>query len=169
MPERNAKGLKTSWAPWRMEYILSQKPTECIFCINQDTAADRERLVLFRSKEAFVIMNKYPYNNGHLMVVPYLHASALGELSASTLDDMMRLTSLCTVCLKKAMKPEGFNVGINLGSAAGAGIKEHLHIHIVPRWVGDTNFMTVTGEVRVIPEHILDTYDRLYPFFNEKS
>ncbi|MCE5312953.1 MAG: HIT domain-containing protein [Nitrospiraceae bacterium] len=169
MPNRNAKGLKTLWAPWRLEYILSEKPKECIFCISESTDEDRDKLVLYRGKEAFVIMNKYPYNNGHLMVVPYVHASALDELPASTHDEMMQLTSFCTVCLKKAFRPEGFNIGINLGSAAGAGIKEHLHIHIVPRWAGDTNFMTVLGEVRVIPEHILDTYDKLHPLFNKKS
>ncbi|MBN2653853.1 MAG: HIT domain-containing protein [Nitrospirae bacterium] len=167
MNDTNTKELTTLWAPWRMEYIISEKPGECIFCIPTSANEDKDRLVLHRGKEVFVIMNRYPYNNGHLMVVPYQHASSLDDLKATALDEMMRMTSLCTTFLKEAFRPEGFNIGINLGSAAGAGIKEHLHIHIVPRWAGDTNFITVLGEVRVIPEHIVATYEKLYPLFNK--
>ncbi|MDX9714741.1 MAG: HIT domain-containing protein [Dissulfurispiraceae bacterium] len=169
MRDKNDKGLKISWAPWRIEYIISEKPDECIFCIPKTPGDDKNSLILYRGKEVFVIMNKYPYNNGHLMVVPYQHASTLDELQPSTHAEMMSLTSYCTACLKEAFRPEGFNIGMNIGSAAGAGIKEHLHIHIVPRWAGDTNFMTVLGEVRVIPEHIIETYNKLYPLFNEKK
>lgn len=158
--------MKTLWAPWRMDYILSEKEKDCIFCVKPGEDRDRENLVLYRKGLAYVIMNKYPYNNGHLMVVPYFHTSSFQGLSDEALSEMMLLTKYCVECLKKAFNPEGFNVGINMGEVAGAGIKEHLHIHIVPRWAGDSNFMAVTGEVRVIPEHILATYDKLWPVFN---
>lgn len=158
--------MKTLWAPWRMEYILSEKEKECIFCVKPRENIDRDNLILCRGEHAYVIMNKYPYNNGHLMVVPYFHTSSFNGLSDVVLSDLMKLTKYSADCLKKAFSPEGFNVGINLGEAAGAGIEEHLHIHIVPRWAGDANFMTVVGELRVVPEHILETYDKLYPVFN---
>jgi ATP adenylyltransferase len=158
--------MKTLWAPWRMEYILSEKDRECIFCLKPSEKNDRENLVLYRSEKNFVIMNKYPYNNGHLMVVPYLHTSTLLGVPEDVLSALMLTTQYAVDCLKKAFSPEGFNVGINIGVTAGAGIEEHLHIHIVPRWAGDNNFMTVIGEVRVVPEHLLATYDKLYPVFN---
>ncbi|TAN44667.1 MAG: HIT domain-containing protein [Nitrospirae bacterium] len=158
--------MKNLWAPWRMEYILSEKEPYCIFCVKPSEKNDRDNLILHRGKEAFIIMNKYPYNNGHLMVVPYFHTSGLQDLKESALSEMMLLTQYATACVKKAFNPEGFNVGINIGGVAGAGIKEHIHIHIVPRWAGDSNFMAVTAELRVIPEHILETYDKLFPFFN---
>ena len=157
--------MKTLWAPWRMEYILAPKGEECLFCVKQAESRDRENLILHRGGRAYVIMNKYPYNNGHLMVVPYVHTSTFDNLSDADMLDIMKLARLSIDCLGKAFHPDGFNVGINIGEVAGAGIEEHLHMHIVPRWAGDCNFMTVTGEVRVMPEHILDTYDKLYPFF----
>jgi len=159
--------MKNLWAPWRMEYILSEKPKECIFCTKPKETTDRENLILYRGKDAFVIMNKYPYNNGHLMVVPYLHTSSFDGLTNKELHALMEMTRFTVDCLRNAFKPEGFNIGINIGVVAGAGIEEHLHIHIVPRWGGDSNFMAVTTEIRVIPEHILETYDKLRPFFNE--
>lgn len=158
--------MKALWAPWRMEYILSVKERECIFCTKAAENNDRDNLILYRGIKTYVIMNKYPYNNGHIMVVPYLHASELTGLPDDIISELMILTRHSVDCLKRAFNPEGFNIGINIGAAAGAGIEEHLHIHAVPRWAGDTNFMIVTGEVRVIPEHILDTYDKLYPIFN---
>lgn len=157
--------MKTLWAPWRMEYILSEKEKCCIFCEKPREERDRDNLILYRGKEAFVIMNKYPYNNGHLMVVPYYHTSSFVGLSESVLLELMNLVKYSVECLGKAFGPEGYNIGINVGQVAGAGIEEHLHIHIVPRWAGDANFMAVTGEVRVVPEHILETYDKLFPIF----
>lgn len=148
-----------------MEYILSVKDPECLFCVKPSEHEDRKNLILHRGGRAYVIMNKYPYNNGHLMVVPYIHTSSFDNLSDEDMLDTMKLVRFSINCLAKAFRPEGFNVGVNIGEVAGAGIEEHLHIHIVPRWAGDSNFMTVTGEIRVIPEHILDSYDKLYPFF----
>lgn len=158
--------MKNLWSPWRMEYILSKKDKECIFCKKPAENIDRDNLILYRGVTAYIIMNKYPYNNGHVMIVPYVHTSELKGLADEIISELFILTRYTTECITKAFNPEGFNVGINIGGAAGAGIKEHLHIHVVPRWAGDTNFMPVIGEVRVIPEHILDTYDKLYPVFN---
>jgi ATP adenylyltransferase len=158
--------MKVLWAPWRMEYIVSCKEQDCIFCVRAAGKNDRDNLVLYRGKNVFVMMNKYPYNNGHLMVVPYAHQSSLSGLDQDTRLELMNTVEKGTECLG-IFRPEAFNIGINIGKIAGAGIEEHIHIHIVPRWGGDTNFMTVTGETRVIPEHILDTYDKLYPVFNK--
>ncbi len=158
--------MKNLWAPWRMQYILSPKEGECIFCTKVSEDKDRDNLILYRGSKAYVIMNKYPYNNSHIMVVPYIHTSELIELDDDVVSELMLVTKYSINCLKKVFNPEGFNVGINIGAAAGAGIEEHLHIHIVPRWAGDTNFMIVTADIKSIPEHILDTYDRLFPIFN---
>ncbi len=158
--------MKNLWAPWRMEYILSDKEKECIFCTKPSEDKDRENLILYRGSLCYVIMNKYPYNNGHIMVVPYLHRSELTELSEDIISELMMLTKYSMECINKVFHPEGYNVGINIGAAAGAGIEEHLHIHIVPRWAGDTNFMIVTCEIKTIPEHLMDTYDKFYPIFN---
>jgi ATP adenylyltransferase len=157
--------MNVIWAPWRMEYIVSGKEKGCIFCVRAAEKNDRENLLLYRGRNVFVMMNKYPYNNGHLMVVPYAHKSSLSGLDDETKLELMTTVTRGIECLG-IFRPEGFNVGINIGSIAGAGIEEHVHIHIVPRWGGDTNFMAVTGETRVIPEHILATYDKLYPVFN---
>jgi ATP adenylyltransferase len=157
--------MKVLWAPWRMEYILGPKGSECLFCVKPAEQKDRENLILYRGGRAYVIMNKYPYNNGHLMVVPYAHFSSFDSLPDADLFDIMKLARFSIDCLTKAFHPEGFNVGVNIGEVAGAGIEEHLHMHVVPRWAGDLNFMTIIGEIRVIPEHILDTYDKLLPHF----
>lgn len=158
--------MKAIWAPWRMEYILSEKDKDCLFCVKPNEKSDRDNLILYRDKNVYVIMNKYPYNNGHLMVVPYFHTSSFDGLSDNVLFDIIRITKYSVDCLRNAFHPEGFNVGINIGAPAGAGIEEHIHVHIVPRWAGDTNFMTVVGEIKVIPEHLLETYNKLYPIFN---
>jgi len=160
--------METLWAPWRMEYILGKKEPECIFCSYPKKNNDRECLILYRSSHNFVMMNKYPYNNGHLMVVPYIHTSTTDTLSDETLLDFMKVTQHALRCLKKAFSPDGFNTGINYGTVAGAGLEEHVHLHIVPRWAGDTSFMTVFGEIRVVPELLLQTYDKLFPIFNDK-
>ena len=158
--------MKTIWAPWRMEYILSEKESDCLFCYKPKEKNDRDNLILHRAEHTYIIMNKYPYNNGHLMVVPYFHTNSFDGLSDTVMFELIKSTRYAVDCLKKAFSPEGFNIGINLGVVAGAGIEEHIHIHIVPRWGGDSNFMTIIGEVRVIPEHILNTYDKLYPIIN---
>lgn len=149
------------WAPWRMEYILGEKESGCIFCtrINQDS--DKENLILLRGKNNFVIMNKYPYNNGHLMVVPNRHTSEFDSLSDPEKLEMMNLVSKSMNVLKKTVNPDGFNVGMNIGKIAGAGIDDHLHFHIVPRWAADTNFMPVVGQTKVISEELGETWDRL--------
>ena len=160
--------IRPIWAPWRMQYILSKKGPECIFCEEPKEDKDRENLILFRSTQGFIIMNLYPYNNGHLMVVPYRHVYSITELSNDELLDRMKMVQQSVQCLKEAFLPEGFNIGLNIGKVAGAGIEEHLHFHVIPRWVGDTHFMAVLGEVRVIPEHVLNTYDKLFPLLNRK-
>lgn len=160
--------MKTLWAPWRMAYILSDKTHGCIFCEmpKQERSKDRDNLILYRSSHTFVMMNRYPYNNGHLMVVPYPHTPSFDGLTDKALVDFMKVTQHSVNSLKKVFMPEGFNIGINIGKIAGAGMEDHLHLHMVPRWAGDTSFMTVLDEVRVIPEHIMDTYDKLFSIFN---
>jgi len=159
--------MKNLWAPWRMEYILNNnKEKGCIFCPD-DTASPAERLLLFQGERTMVIMNKYPYINGHLLVAPLRHVAALDQLDIREKIALMNLVSRSLAILKKTMNPEGFNVGLNLGRVAGAGVEDHLHFHIVPRWNGDTNFMTVFDDLRVIPEHMEQTYQRLHPFFKE--
>lgn len=158
--------MKVIWAPWRMDYILSNKEQQCIFCELPKQERDRDNLILYRSSYNFVMMNRYPYNNGHIMVVPYQHVSAPDTLSDAVLLDFMKVTRHAAQSIRNAFMPEGFNIGINIGKIAGAGMEEHMHLHMVPRWAGDTSFMTVFDEVRVIPEHIMSTYDRLFTAFN---
>ncbi len=160
--------MKTLWAPWRMEYILGKKEPECIFCSYPKKNNDRDNLILYRSAHNFVMMNRYPYNNGHLMVVPYIHTPTIENLSDEILLDFIKVTQRSLKSLKEIFRTEGFNIGINIGAAAGAGMEEHVHLHMVPRWAGDTSFMPVFGEIRVIPEHIMETYDKLHPIFNKK-
>jgi ATP adenylyltransferase len=148
-----------------MEYILGGKPPGCIFCPPPKLEQDRERLLLYRGRLCLVMMNRYPYNNGHLLVFPARHVPDLDGLSEAEMADLLLSVRSSIAVLREAMSPEGFNVGLNLGRVAGAGIDEHVHFHVVPRWNGDTSMMTVLGEVRVIPEHLLNTYDRLYPLF----
>lgn len=162
--------MKQLWAPWRLSYIQAdacQKGAGCIFCVNDDTSQDRERMILYRGREAFVIMNKFPYSNGHLMVAPYRHTADIGELSAAEALDMHQLTVLCRDVLRRCFDPQGFNTGMNWGHAAGAGVEDHLHLHIVPRWAGDTNFMPVFADVRVIPQHLEETRDLLQEQFHQ--
>ena len=150
-------------APWRMEYLTQSKPGGCIFC--QD-GSDRDWLILWRTPLVRVMLNRYPYTNGHLMVAPHRHTADLDSLTDGEMLELFRTTALCREVLTRASSPDGFNIGINLGKAAGAGIEDHLHLHVVPRWNGDNNFMSVVGDVRVLPEALLATYDRLLPFFS---
>ncbi|MGQ9492897.1 MAG: HIT family protein [Anaerolineae bacterium] len=154
--------MKRIWAPWRMKYIAGEKPHNCVLCEALQASDDAAHYILYRGKKAVLMLNLYPYINGHLMVVPYLHVGDLMELDEETLSDMMLLTKKGLQALRGAMNnPHGFNVGINLGRVAGAGIQDHVHIHIVPRWEGDTNFMPVLADVRIIPESLDDTYNKL--------
>ena len=153
---------KKLWAPWRMAYIENTNKDEgCIFCVKPKQSNDRENLLLFRGDYSFVIMNLFPYNNGHLMIAPYRHTGDFTSLKDNEMLEIMKLSSKMIGVLKEIMNPDGFNTGFNIGRAAGAGIADHLHFHIVPRWIGDTNFMPVIGETKVISEHIFDTYDKI--------
>ena len=160
--------MKRLWAPWRMEYILGPKEDECIFCIKPKEDNDKKNLILFRGEFNFIIMNLYPYNNGHLMVVPYRHTSEIIGITGEEMDENGRLVQRCVEVLKKSFSPEGYNIGMNLETAAGAGIDEHIHMHIVPRWNGDTNFMPVVSETRVMPQHIEESYSILIKAFEQK-
>lgn len=154
--------MRRIWAPWRMEYIQQEKRVSaCALCEGLASDDDAASYILYRGQRAYVMLNLYPYNNGHLMVVPYEHVASLEDLPGETLTELMVLVNRGLGALREAMTPDGFNIGVNLGRAAGAGIHEHVHIHIVPRWEGDTNFMPLLGQTRIIPEMLEDTYARL--------
>jgi ATP adenylyltransferase len=157
------------WAPWRSAYVTSSTAPDidCIFC--HTSQPGRDELVLFRGRVCFVILNLYPYTNGHLMVVPNRHAPNLATLSADEQVELMRLTRHAEIAITEAYVPQGINVGINLGKAAGAGVPGHLHVHVVPRWSGDTNFMTAIGETRVLPEDLNSSAAKLRPIFERLS
>ncbi len=156
--------MKTMWAPWRMEYILGEKEQQCIFC---QALADHNDLTLAKTERVMVVMNKFPYINGHLLVAPVRHIAALHQLDREEKGALMDMVDAAIAILKTVMKPDGFNVGLNLGRVAGAGVEEHLHFHIVPRWFGDTNALTVFADVRVIPEHLKTTFKNLKPHFEK--
>ena len=150
------------WSPWRMKYIENHEKEEgCVFCNAQAKEDSAANLIAFRGQHAFVILNLYPYTSGHLMVVPFEHIATLEDLDVTTRAEMMELTSQCMTVLRKTYKTQAFNIGANIGEAAGAGVPGHVHIHIVPRWGGDTNFMSALGETRVLPESMEDTYRRV--------
>jgi ATP adenylyltransferase len=153
------------WAPWRLEYIRGPKDDECIFCRAVQSDDDEENYVVYRGDSSFVILNAYPYNNGHVMIAPYAHEPTLEPLDDSTTLEMMQLVKRSMAALRQVYGPEGFNIGINQGSAAGAGIEDHIHEHVVPRWVGDTNFMPVIGNVRVLPQALSDSWKELRSVF----
>jgi ATP adenylyltransferase len=153
--------MKHIWAPWRVEYIRAEKPQGCILCDKPKENKDDINRILFRGKFNYVMMNNYPYNPGHLMIIPYRHISSIEEMTDEECLEHSRITSRGVTILKKVYHPTGFNIGMNLGKVAGAGIDDHIHSHVVPRWQGDTNFMPVIADVRVIPEAVDDTYKRL--------
>lgn len=166
--------MKRLWTPWRMAYLKAPKRSNlngCIFCskIRTSDSQDRDNLVLWRGERAFVMLNLFPYSNGHLMVAPYQHTGELEALDSETLKEMMLLVGKSIRALRRTMGPEGFNIGANLGHVAGAGVADHVHIHIVPRWGGDTNFMPVLADVRVIPELFPQTYDGLLAAFESEN
>ncbi len=159
--------MRTLWAPWRAEYIrcaIGQHSTarrDCLFCRLLKAKDDRKNLILHRGRRAFVVMNRFPYNNGHVMVAPNRHTADLESLSAVEGAELFKLVQKSLAVLRQGLKPHGFNVGANLGRVAGAGVAGHLHVHIVPRWLGDVNFMPLLSETKVISEHLTETYDRL--------
>lgn len=153
------------WSPWRYDYLASggQKPPSCVFCVGEDRSPERdaERLIVYRGLRNFIILNLFPYTSGHLMIAPYEHRDTILGADTEQMSEMMELSKRAITGLQKLYRPEGFNLGMNLGASAGAGIREHFHLHVVPRWVGDANFMSVTGETRVLPEQLSVTYRRL--------
>lgn len=166
--------MERLWAPWRHAYVTSASGgdnNDCIFCqaspgsVRLQPGPSRDELILFRGRVSFVILNLYPYNSGHVMVVPNRHAPNLASMSAEEQAELMKLTRHAEIALTEAYAPHGINVGINLGKPAGAGVLDHLHVHLVPRWNGDTNFMTVVGNVRVLPEDLSESAKKLRPIF----
>jgi ATP adenylyltransferase len=163
-------GPERLWAPWRMEYIGSASSEEeqgCIFCELPAKNDDEATYILARQEHSFAILNKFPYNSGHLMVAPFRHVGTLKDLKDDESLDMAKLLGRCVEALKEAMQPDGFNLGMNLGQVAGAGIPDHVHWHVVPRWSGDTNFMPIVSETKVLPELLRETYEKLRPSLAE--
>lgn len=149
------------WAPWRMAYIGEPQPPGCIFCVKPAESRDADNYIVHRGTHAFVMLNAFPYNSGHLMVAPYRHTADFPGLSPEEVQDVMALAQQSLRALDRAFHPHGYNIGMNLGQVAGAGIADHLHLHVVPRWNGDTNFMPVLAETRVLPEALAETYRKL--------
>lgn len=154
------------YSPWRIKYILSEKENHCIFCLDHDESDDPKHFIIKRTKHSFVMLNAYPYNNGHIMIIPKKHCKSLQELDQDEISDLFNLVKETEMVVRAAYNPEGINIGINMGRAAGAGIDDHLHVHLVPRWNGDVNFMTVIGETRVIPEAFESAYSKLKEQFD---
>lgn len=159
--------MKRLWTPWRMKYLEAERPKGCVFCAKIEGDDDRANHILYRGQHACVMLNLYPYNSGHLMVIPYAHVSKPADLPMEVQVEMLTLVNKCLEVLQRAIRPEGFNIGVNLGRAAGAGIDEHVHVHAVPRWNGDTNYMAILAETRVVPELLDETYSKLKPIFDE--
>ncbi len=154
--------MKNIWAPWRFKYVIQEEREEgCLFCRVAKEQDDEKNLVLYRKEHCFIMLNLYPYNNGHLMISPYTHVGTLEALHKEERDEIFETVAKVCANIRKEMSAEGFNVGINIGAVAGAGVAEHIHVHVVPRWAGDTNFMPVIGNVKVISEALEDTYRRL--------
>jgi ATP adenylyltransferase len=158
--------MKAIGAPWRMTYIRGEKKENCVFCSDSENCTCRD-LRLLEGRHAFIMMNRYPYTSGHIMIIPYRHLSLMEELTEAERAEIFALTVYAVRALKESILPDGFNIGMNLGKAAGAGIDDHLHVHVVPRWNGDTNFVSVVGDVRVIPEDVARTWEQLLPFFQK--
>lgn len=158
------------WTPWRYQYIAdASKDDRCIFCEAIAANDDAKMLVVFRGAKNYVILNRYPYTSGHVMVVPYAHVADLAAADTEVLSEMMQLAQRVKVALEKSYHPQGYNLGMNLGRAAGAGVLGHLHLHVLPRWSGDSNFMTVVGETRVEPEDLTTTYEKLRSALSQES
>ncbi len=151
------------WAPWRIGYVTGDRSSGCVFCRKIESNEDDANFVLYRGEHNAIVLNTYPYNSGHLMVVPHAHVGELADLSLEAYAELWELTGLAARALQQALHPQGLNIGMNLGEAAGAGISDHLHMHIVPRWHGDTNYMTAVAETRVAPQSLEDSYRQLRP------
>ena len=161
-PFSGIHGMDTLWTPWRSTYMTAKKEKGgCIFCEALGRADDENTLVVYRGEHCFVILNRYPYTSGHLMVAPNTHVSRLTAISEEAAQEMMRLVRTAETAIERAYTPDGFNLGMNLGEAAGAGIEQHIHMHVLPRWRGDANFMTSIGSTRIIPEDLSETYRKL--------
>lgn len=156
--------MEILWAPWRLQYITAEKEKGCFLCRYIKSKKDEKNLILYRGKTAFIILNRFPYNSGHLMIAPVKHIAELNRLSDEEQLELIKLTSLSIDLLKKALRPMGFNIGVNIGKVAGAGLEDHLHFHVVPRWNGDTNFMPTTSNTKVMPQLLKDTYRTLKKF-----
>lgn len=161
--------MKRIWAPWRMEYILNSRKKGCFLCDICRKDKDEQNFVLKRGKSVFLLLNKYPYNNGHLMIAPYKHVDTLESLNANEMSEMMQMASTACKALRKSLNPDGFNLGLNIGAAAGAGLRDHIHLHIVPRWEGDTNFMPVLGDVKIIPQTLDELWRKLRKEISRKG
>jgi ATP adenylyltransferase len=162
--------MERLWTPWRRAFIegaADNSSTTCFLCAAAAAHDDRANLILARAESVFALLNLYPYNSGHLMVAPYAHTGDLANLDGSVAAELMHLTQRCVAALQRVYRPDAFNVGMNLGKAAGAGVPDHLHVHVVPRWNGDTNFMPVLSETKVLPETLDQTYERLEPYFRD--
>ena len=154
------------WTPWRFEYIrTADQAPSCVFCDILKQTHDADHFVLFRGRNAFVLLNLFPYTSGHLLVVANRHISLLGDATPEELQEIILLSQKCEGALRQEYKPQGYNLGFNLGRAAGAGVEHHLHMHVLPRWTGDSNFVSVVGETRILPEELPNTYERLLPYF----
>ena len=158
------------WSPWRYDFIKgASRASECVFCRIAAAEDDEETLVVHRGESNFVVLNRYPYTSGHAMVIPYQHAASLEETPVETLEEMMRLTRATEAAIREQYRPDGVNIGMNIGKAAGAGVAGHIHMHILPRWVADSNFITVVGETRVLPEELAVTWRRLREALNTQG
>ena len=164
----SSKGImKRLWSPWRMKFVESQDANPvCVFCKVQAETEDTENLIVFRGQKAFVILNRYPYTSGHLLVVANVHLPSIEDLDVETRSEMMELATTGMRVIRKVYRPDGFNLGANIGQAAGAGIAGHVHLHVVPRWGGDTNFLSALAETRVLPEELHETYRRIHNAWN---
>jgi ATP adenylyltransferase len=156
--------MDTIFAPWRMEYIKGEKPAGCVFCKSSNRC---DEYVIYEGKSCFVMINRYPYVSGHLMIIPVRHIGKIEDLTQKERIEIFALLDTTVRVLQEAMNPDGFNIGMNIGKAAGAGIEEHIHVHVIPRWEGDTNFMSVVNNVRVIPEDVQTTATKLVPLFKK--
>ncbi len=158
------------WSPWRYQYVSkSGPPAGCLFCVKGSEQRDKENYVVHRGPKTFVILNIYPYSTGHLMIAPYEHVASLEPAPEATLDEMIRMARLAEMHLRQVYHPQGFNIGLNLGESAGAGVPGHVHMHVLPRWIGDTNFMTTVAETRVLPESLDVTFEKLKQAFADQT
>jgi len=154
------------WAPWRSTYVKEKRdPEVCIFCVAAQAGSGQDSLVVHRGQHNFIILNRYPYTSGHLMIAPYQHASRLSQIDSAAAAEMMYLAQKAEEVLQRAYRADGFNIGMNLGQAAGAGIEEHIHLHVLPRWIGDANFMTTVGATRVLPEDLKTSFEKIKEAF----